>query len=360
MKICFLAGASSIHTIRWVNAMADRGHRIYLITMHPSEQDRIDSRVTVYNLKVPAPFGYYVNILETKTLLQRIKPDLLHVHYASGYGTLARFVNYSPSLLSVWGSDVFLFPYQNKKSERILRKNLDRASAITATGYALKEQTEHFIHSGKPISVVPFGIDLNLFDSVPKRTDNSFVIGTVKRMKHIYGIDLLMKATAQLIEYLRKNNQLKTADQIKLMIVGDGPQLTELQQLSVKLNIADRTEFVGAVMNEQVPEYINQLDVYCAFSRSESFGVAVLEASACKVPVMVSNIGGLPEVVQDGHTGYVVELNDVDSMVEKLYELVSDGGKRRRFGENGRKFVQEHYEWKQNVDEMEQIYLKLV
>ncbi|MCG1027059.1 glycosyltransferase [Virgibacillus halodenitrificans] len=360
MKICLLAGASTIHTVRWVNAMAQLEHDVHLITMHPSKMDQIDSAVHVYKLKVPAPIGYYTNVLELKLLLGRVQPDLLHVHYASGYGTLARLVHFKPTLLSVWGSDVYLFPNKNKRNKMILKNNLASMTHITATGHALKKQTECFHTPAVPIDIVPFGIDMNLFKKLGEIPHEDIVIGTVKRMKPIYGIDLLLKAASRVVEKLKMAGRGEIADRIKLLIVGEGEQLGELKQLADQLGIKERTAFVGAIPNNEVPKYINQMDIYCAFSRSESFGVAVLEASACEVPVVVSNVGGLPEVVQDGVTGYICNLDDLGKMADKLYELVMDEGKRAEFGRNGRKFVRNHYEWQQNVAEMEKIYKKIV
>jgi len=360
LKICLLSGASTIHTVRWANAMAERGHVVHLVTMHPSKMDRINPDVVVHQLKVPAPLGYYANVFELKRLLGKVQPDLLHVHYASGYGTLARLVNFKPTMLSVWGSDVYLFPYESKRNEKVLRSNLKAASLITSTGIALKEQTELFINPTEPVEVVPFGIDTNLFKPISKRKDTDIVIGTVKRLKSVYGIDLLIQGVADLINHVKGTQYAELANRIKLLIVGEGPQLDELKDLSKQLNVDHCTEFVGAVPNEEVPEYINDLDIYCAFSRSESFGVAILEASACEVPVVVSNVGGLPEVVQDGETGFIINHENRNEIVKKLFELLIDREKREKFGHNGRAFVQSHYEWQRNVEEMETLYLNFI
>ncbi|SFD86286.1 Glycosyltransferase involved in cell wall bisynthesis [Lentibacillus persicus] len=360
MKICFLAEVESSHAVRWINAMVNRGHDIHLVTMHDTTLHDIDYRVSVHKLKVPAPVGYYANWLEAAILVKKIKPDLLHVHYATGYGTLARLVNYKPALLSVWGSDVYLFPEQSRRNESIIRKNLAFVDRITSTSYAMKTQTEKFVKPASSIDVIPFGIDLNLFKPGEPKTNDSIVIGTIKRLKHVYGIDTLIKATAELIAYLRSNHFDDIAGKIRLMIVGEGPDLKELQQLAEKLQIGHITEFVGAVPNNQVPQYLNQLDVYCAFSRSESFGVAVLEASACEVPVVVSRVGGLPEVVKDEETGFMVEPDNVDDSVNKLARLVMDQEKRRLMGSKGREFVRNDYAWSRNVVQMEKVYFDMI
>lgn len=360
MKICFLSAASIIHTVRWANAMVDRGHQVELITMHHSKLDKIDARVMIHQLKIPAPIGYYLNRIEVKRLLRKIQPDIMNVHYASGYGTLARLADFSPTLLTVWGSDVYLFPYQSRRNEKTLRRNLKSVDQITSSSNAMKEQTENFITPFYPIEVIPFGIDINRFKSNGLVKVDNIVIGTVKKLEHIYGIDILIKATAKLIGFLHLNDYDEIARKIKLQIVGDGSQLTHLQRLAEELDVTKITEFIGAISNDSVPHYLNQFDIYCAFSRSESFGVAVLEASACEAPVVVSHVGGLPEIVQDGKTGFVVDHENIDDVVDKLFQLVMDKEKRKNMGQNGRMFVQRYYDWNQNVSHMEKAYEELI
>lgn len=105
---------------------------------------------------------------------------------------------------------------------------------------------------------------------------------------------------------------------------------------------------------------MNRMDVFCAPSLSESFGVAVIEASACETPVVVSNVGGLPEVVIDEVTGFIVEPKHVEQLAEKILILVNDQSLRKQMGAAGRKFVLENYAWEKNVDTMESIYIETV
>src|SRR5699024_8336067 len=112
-------------------------------------------------------------------------------------------------------------------------------------------------------------------------------------------------------------------------------------------HIRHMTEFTGQVPNDQVIDELNQMDIFAAFSRSESFGVAVLEASACELPVVVSDVGGLPEVVQHRETGFIHSLDDMDGMVASFIQLVSNQEKRQLIGERGRTFVDKQYTWRE-------------
>ncbi|GGK04660.1 glycosyl transferase [Lentibacillus kapialis] len=356
MKLCFLSAASIPHTVRWVNAMAERGHDVTLISMHKAKMDTIDARVRRHHLKIPAPAGYYLNALETKLILSKVQPDVLHVHFASGYGTLARFADYHPALLSVWGSDVFAFPDKGKRQTKLMKKNLSTPDKITSTSHAMKWRTQQLANPHTPIDVIPFGVDPEKFKRMDERNDDSLVIGTVKRLETVYGIDRLLKVAAKLLDKLKSQHHHVLAGMIRLKIVGDGSQLEPLRKLARDLNINDVTEFIGSVPNDTVPHFLNQFDIYCAFSRRESFGVAVLEASACEVPVIASDVEGLPEVVKDGETGFLIEEDDWDEASDKLLTLVTDRKLRKFMGKSGRAFVEQYYNWEVNVSQMENVY----
>lgn len=357
MKICFLAAASSIHTIKWVNAMVRRGHNVHLITMHRPDKDKIDDRVKVYLLPIKHSIGYYLNVFKVNRLLKEIKPNILNTHYASGYGTLSRLVHFKPTILSVWGSDVYLFPYKSTFNKKTLIKNLKAATRVASTSHDMKAQTEKFIKPSLPISVTPFGVDLNKFRPNKELRDPSVItIGIIKTLEENYGVNYLLESVCQLIKRLEKSNQSELASKIRLLIVGAGSQYNTLIELSKRLKINQITKFIGAVSHEEVPDYLNKLDIYCAPSISESFGVAIIEASACGIPVIVSDVGGLPEVVINNKTGYVVQNKNVNHITEKLYDLVMNEGKRIEMGKNGREYITSNYSWKHSVKIMENLY----
>ncbi len=360
MKVAFLAGQNSIHTVRWANAMVEKVSELHLLTMH-QPGDPIDSRVKIHNLPHKAPHGYFLNLKHLQKLLAEIQPDLLHVHYASGYGTLGRLSKYHPLLLSVWGSDVYDFPATSFFHRALVIANLRQADWVCSTSEVMAQQTESLCPDITHLSITPFGIDVEKFRPEPMQDENYLTIGTVKKLAPKYGIDILIKAFAQAREIvIAKTPDLE--QKLKLIIVGDGIQRKELESLARQLKIDQVTNFVGAVLHEQVPDYLNQMDIYVAASRldSESFGVAVLEASACGLPVIVSDAGGLPEVVQDQITGYIAPKENVAATAEALVKLIHNSDERKRLGVAGRKLVLERYVWQENVELMRKTYDQLL
>ena len=328
MKICYLSSAVSIHTVRWVNSMAKRGHRIYLLTLVLPKINNIDSKVEIIKLKIPPPLGYYLNFFEARRIINKIKPDIVHAHYASGYGTLGRLVDYNPTILSVWGSDIYLYPYKNKFNMWNIRRNLESADLIASTSKDMKNEIIKVISTKKDIVITPFGIETNKFK--PRNKSNSkIVIGTVKKMDAIYGIDYMLKSFSLIVEKIPDNIE------IEFLMVGGG-DLEYYKKLSTDFNIDHLITFTGQIPHENVVEYLNKLDIYCAPSLSESFGVAVLEASACELPVVTSNVGGLPEVVIQNKTGFLVPPKNEIILAEKILKLILDENKRKEFGLNER------------------------
>jgi L-malate glycosyltransferase len=362
VKVLILAAASSIHTVRWANALAQSGIDVVVATQHEPLKE-ISAAVRIRRLPFAGETGYFLNIIALRHIIKEEKPDLLNAHYASGYGTTARFSGFQPYLLSVWGSDVYDFPEKSPLHRWWLRRNLMAADRLASTSHAMAKQACRVAPELKEIAITPFGVNTKLFASgetdVTASRATEIVIGTVKTLASHYGIDTLIDSVAILIEALRPDHP-DLAQSIRLRIVGNGPQAAELRVRASDRGISDRVEFVPRVAHGEVPRQLRQLDVYVALSRRESFGVAVIEAGACGLPVVVSDVGGLPEVVVQGETGLVVESDNPRAAAQALRKLVLEPNLRQLMGSRGRLHVTSNYEWQNNVKSMIALYEQIV
>ncbi len=349
-----LGPANSIHLQRWAAALVARGQAVSVVSQQRAERSLLPTQADVCWLPHEGQLGYFRNAPALRRHLASWRPDLLNVHYASGYGTTGALAGFRPTLLSVWGSDVYDFPYESAIKGWLVRKVLRRATAIASTSHAMAAQVRRLTPERRTVAVTPFGVDLALFPVRPS-SGGPLTLGIVKSLAPKYGVDLLLRAFAGLCA----DAEVRAAQPAcRLLIVGDGPQRDALVQLAARLGITDRTKFVGAVAHAEVPHWLHQLDIYAAPSRldSESFGVAVIEAGACGLPVVVSDAGGLPEVVVAGETGLVVPREDVPALQAALKRLVLDAGLRARLGAAGRAHVEREYEWGRCVSLMERCY----
>jgi glycosyltransferase involved in cell wall biosynthesis len=360
MRILILADPAAAHTIKWVNSLKARGIDIYLFGLGDYNPGDFINDINIETLGVSEKVRdrsdgafskviYLLAIKKIKKIISQYKPNILHSHYASSFGLLGALTGFHPYIISVWGSDISTFPSSLFRS-RLLKFVLSRADQILSTSRAMREQTKTFTE--KEILLTPFGIDTEKFS--PKKVtrpfgENDLVIGTVKTLKEYYGIEFLIEAF-----HILKNKY--PSERLKLLIVGGGDKMEYLKNLVLELGINADTFFTGYIRPDKVVDYHNMLDIYVAPSVRESFGVAVLEASSCCKPVVVSNVGGLPEVVDDEKTGFIVQRENPTRLAEAIEKLILNEQLRILFGENGRNKVIKEYNWTTSVDKMINIY----
>ena len=363
MKVLLLGGGSVIHTQRWANGLAQAGVEVVCASQHEFLDGGWQPKVIRVRLPHAGSAGYFLNAAAVRRLYREHGCQLLNAHYATGYGVLATLSGVRPRLVSVWGSDVYDFPVKSPLHRALVCWVLGSAQGVASTSQVMADQVRHVMPAGwrADIALTPFGVDLERF--APAQAHNKacpLVIGTVKTLAPKYGIDTLIRAYA----LLAADRELAAAlpQGMRLRLVGGGEQRAELEALVHALGLYDQVEFVGATPHAEVPRWLHGFDIYAAASRldSESFGVAVIEASACGLPVVVTRVGGLPEVVLEGETGLVVERENPAALASALRVLAVDPELRRLLGQRGREHVAGLFEWKACVERMIELYRNLM
>ena len=352
MKIAVLSAANSIHTIKIVNGLAGLGHEVVLFSLpnHTDKDNAVSAGVKVIYLKYKGALGYFLNRGLLKKLLCKENFDVLNAHYASGYGTLARLTGFRPCVLSVWGSDVYDFPYLGKFNCQLLKKNLAYPDALLSTSHVMAKQALKFTQNH--IDVTPFGVDLSEFFPKEKADSEKVTIGFIKGVSAKYGIEYLIRAFAVVL----KEAQVPVC----LEVYGDGNQMEEMKRLTQDLKIDGAVTFHGRIPHSRVPDALSGIDIFCVPSTldSESFGVAAVEAMACGVPCVTSDADGLTEVMVNGETGFIVKRCDSEALAGKLLVLVHDSSLRKTMGEAGIKRVSENYDWQENLKLIEKYLIR--
>jgi glycosyltransferase involved in cell wall biosynthesis len=352
MRICLLADAQSIHTRRWLAFFAGRGHEVHVVSFRPATSSA--GHIYAYNWgKRLGKLRYLLYMGRIRRLVRRLRPQIVHAHHATSYGLAGALTDCHPFLIHTWGRDVLDFPQRSRLYRRLLRFNLGRADVITTTSRVMAEAAEALMRPGTPVHVIPFGADLHLFRPrpTPKPPGAPVVIGTVKALEKLYGVDHLLRAFADVP---------RRGFDLRLTIVGDGSQRMALETLAQELGIEGLVRFMGRVPHQELPAYLQQMDVFVMPSLQESFGVAAVEAAAVGLPIVASDVGGLPEVVVQGETGFLVPPADVDALTGRLAQLISDSTLRCRMGEAGRAYAITQYDWRANAAQMERLYQSLI
>lgn len=357
MKVLILSDAASSHTIKWANSLSRAGIAVYLFTLAGYDPEQYDKKIRIYTSGLsnqiksnsfgsPVKAIYLFSIIKIKRLIKKIKPDVVHAHYISSYGLLGRLCGFHPLYISVWGSDVTNFPDAFFFYKYVLKFIFEKADKIYSTSNWMASHCTQY--TSKEISIIPFGIDTAIFKKLKMNNSNrsdKTVIGTVKVIDKNYGIEFLLKAFKILKIKFPKIP-------MELLIVGDGALRSEIEKLAINLDISCDCRFTGHIPYNQIQNYHNQIDIEVFPSINESFGVSVLEASACENPVVVTNVGGLREVVDNNNTGYIVSAQNEFEIAVAIENLLLNKPLCKNMGSAGRDWVIKFFNWDDCVNRM--------
>lgn len=346
-RILIFGWSDSVHVQRWCVGLSRRNFEIKLVSVGGEPL----SSVETVNLPRKGKLSYLSQLSRAAKEADSFKPDLVHAHYAAGNGLLGLSCRVRPFLVSVWGSDI------DKKSNNLFsswinKRVLKKADHISATSSFLKAEAEKLLPSVKnKISIIPFGVNIPS-SIVPADEKTSHGICFIKVHRQIYGADILFEAMA-----IAK----KEIPGIKLRMAGSENSYTlVLKKLIAELGLRENVQFVGFINNDEIYSFIKKHDFMVMPSRSESFGVAALESSACGRAVVASNVGGVPEVVIDGKTGILVEPDNPGALAKAIIELAENPDRCREMGRAGYDFVKENYDWEKSLEAMSDLYDRLI
>jgi glycosyltransferase involved in cell wall biosynthesis len=362
-KVLLLGNVNSSHIRKWAMGIASLGYRTAIFSLSAPDSDWYsEHNIRLLNndlfLKNDIYFKGDFSKLKylkfnkyLKTAIESFSPDIIHAHYATSYGILGALSGKHPFILSFWGTDVFDFPKRSFIHRLFIKFIIKKADILLSASDVMKHEIHKY--SGKSVEVVPLGIDTDTYYNFKKRDNDTFTIGIIKSLETYYGIENLIKAFAIIVnQYPNKK--------FRLLIVGDGSKKEDYKNLVRHLKIESLVEFPGKVNQDVVPVFHNKIDLFVCPSLSESFGVSVLEASACEVPVIVSNVGGLPEVVRHNETGIILQMNNTENLVKAISFFLDNPVKLSEFGRNGRRFVEEKFNWKDNLKQIDSIYKRFI
>jgi len=274
--------------------------------------------------------------------------DRIHAPFATLTATRARMVSRKirvPFSCTGLGSDVFVHPPAD------LSDIVENAVPFIAVSNYMKDylQKKFKSHRISNLEVLYLGVDTDYFkpSQTESKPDVKPVILSVARLHKVKGLDTLIRACASLksknVEY-------------RCVIAGSGDQERKLQELTTKLGLGNEIEFLGHVNHLDIKRLYQMATVFVLPSLSEGIPVAAMEAMSMGVPVVASNITGIPELIDDGVNGYLVQPGQPEQFAGKIHELLTDRKKLEAFGSNGREKVCSKFRLSENVDQLERLF----
>ena len=331
--------------------LAERGHNVHFISSFlPTRVTELSDRVHFHEVEMMSyplfEHQPYDLALATKmaTVARAEKLDLLHVHYAIPHSISAILAResikqkrYVPVITTLHGTDITLVG-ADRSYLPITRYGLQQSDGVTAVSKFLKQATiETFDFDD--VEVIPnfiCGFHYKRIEDSPLR--NELAPNGEKLLTHVSNFRPV-KRPLDCVEIFAKVK--KRHPKTRLVMVGDGPERGACVYKAEQLGVSDDVIFVGK--QGRIADYLGVSDIFLLPSELESFGLAALEALACEVPVISTRIGGIPEVVNDGETGFLSDVGDIEKMTADVLRLLADEDLRRSFGEKGRELAVQRY-----------------
>ncbi|HMW38194.1 MAG TPA: N-acetyl-alpha-D-glucosaminyl L-malate synthase BshA, partial [Saprospiraceae bacterium] len=324
-------------------AMAGLGHQIHFITYkRPARLSTFQANVyyhEVTNFEYPLfDFKPYDTALASKIVDIALHHDLdlLHVHYAIPHAIIA-FIAKSilkskdknlPVITTLHGTDITLVGL-DASFYPVVQFSLNQSDFVTAVSDSLRLDTLNAFKISREVEVIPNFIDSRRFFPSPKPELRKIFAGPGEKiLMHISNFRKVKRIQDIIQCYARVNEVIPS----RLILIGDGPERVSLEDLCRELKISDKVIFLGK--QESIETLLNIADVFFLTSDHESFGLSALEAMSCGVPVVSSNIGGIPEVNLNGFSGFTCDVGNVDELTEKTLKILRDPSQFEDFKKN--------------------------
>ncbi|MCU1284316.1 MAG: glycosyl transferase, group 1 [Acidobacteriales bacterium] len=354
--------------------LADRGHDIHFISYsQPIRLIEDHPRIHFHEVVVSQYplFQYPPYDLALATRMAEVADiyslDLLHVHYAIPHSVSAMLAKQMlaaarngakrnlPFVTTLHGTDITLVGL-DRSYLPITRFSIEQSDGVTAISNYLRERTVKEFDVQNEINVIHNFVNCDIYKRDSKSAENraQYADSNERILVHLSNFRPVKRVLDVIEIFDRVQKQIPS----RLLMIGDGPDRSAAEWLAKKKGISNKVEFLGK--QDQVQEKLAIADVMLMPSELESFGLAALEGMACKVPAISTNVGGLPELIENGKTGYLADVGDVGTMARCAIDLLSDDKKLRDMGELARYEAQSRFCSTKIVAKYEEVYARVL
>lgn len=324
-------GGSGIIATELGKLLAENGHEVHFISSGlPFRLEKVYSNIFYHEVEVNqySVFQYppYDLSLANKMaeVARREQLDILHVHYAIPHAICAFLAKEMVGgnlkiVTTLHGTDITVLGFDSALSEMI-RFGIEKSDAVTAVSVDLIRQTEELLQTTKKITPVYNFIDNRVY----YKKDYSCLRNEYKIEDHEKVIIHVsnFRPVKRVTDVIRSFEKIVQEVPAKLLLLGDGPEYSKICNLVKELGLQDKVLFLGN--QKQVADFLSISDLMLLLSEKESFGLVLLEAMACQVPVIGTNAGGIPEVIVDSKTGYICDVGDIEAVSQKAVDILTN------------------------------------
>ncbi len=359
MRLAFLSIGRHIHTERWIRWFAQRGHECHLLTVQPGPV----TGVTVHDIRAgfgPKPIRYLFSLRKVKAILAELKPNLLNTHFLTGYGYWGHFSGVHPNVLTVWGDDVYVTPFENGLKNWLARRALDSCDALTGDSTDILEVSTELGADAANSFRVLWGVDFGVFkpgSELAWRQQHGFADDDIvyfsprSYTQPYYNIDVVIAAATRV---------MAAEPRARFLFSGYEGDPEPFRAKAAAAGIEDVMAMVGRLAHDEFAVALRACDVFISVPSVDATAVSLLEAMASSAGVIISSLPSSVEWITDEESGLVVEPRDETGLVNAMLRLGQDTDLRGRCGAAALQVVREVAGFEQNMEIVDGIFRHLV
>jgi glycosyltransferase involved in cell wall biosynthesis len=297
------------------------------------------------------------DLLHLRRLLKKLRPDIVHAHYATTYGFLGALLHFHPLVVTAWGSDILAAPRRSLAERWMVKCALRKADLMTCDAEHMSKEMRRLGARSANIAIIRFGVDTQKFSPQMRQrlaigARNPPTIISTRLLDPLYDVESLIRCAPYVLA------EIPSA---RFLIAGEGSDEQRLKELARALGVSRRTIFLGWLTNSELLRHLSSADVYVSTSLSDAgIAASTAEAMACGLPVIVTDVAENSEWVRDGAEGFVVPTRDPKALAEKILYLLKNRDMAAKFGNSGRQVIEERNDYHREMAKMETLYEQLV
>ena len=358
MKILYFSNDYCLHDHRFLSAIRAGGHEAFHLRLEKNLRQTEDR---------PVPEGVQIiqwaggkgkfrwpdlpkYVLSLRRVIKQIQPDVIHVGPIQTCAFIAVLTGFRPILTMSWGFDLMEVVHKNSWMERITRYVLHNSTFFTSDAQVTRDKAVTYGMSPDRTVIFPWGVDLEHFsprNGSKEQSGDVFTLFCNRAWEPYYGVDVLAQAFVRAAQ---------SRPELSLILLGAGSQGGRLRQILLRGGVLDRVKFGGQISQNELPRWYHWADVYISPSHVDGSSVSLMEALACGLPCLVSDIPGNREWVNEGENGWLFPDGDAEALAAKILQVLNQRKSLPEIGSAARAVAEERADWKKNSAKLMQAY----
>ena len=369
MRILYFSRNYTPHDFRFLNSLSKTEHAIFYLKLE-ANQRQVEDRPVPENVQQILWAGGQREFRwsdlpclawDFRRIMKRIKPDIVHAGPIQTCAFITVLSGFRPILTKSWGYDLVKDAESSWWMKRITSYVLRNSTFFTSDANVTRDKAVAFGMNPENIVVFPWGVNVERFaPKTSKRTAlriskgsnvHTLTLFCNRTWEPIYGVDVLAKAFVKVAS---------VNPDVKLILLGGGSQGAKIRQILMNGGVMERVHFGGQVGQRDLPRWYHMADIYISPSHVDGSSVSLLEALACGMPCLVSDIAGNKEWVEENVNGWLFRDGNVDDLAEKILLAIKSKRSWGRIGKAARKTAEDRADWNSNFGKLLEAYEKVV